>query len=176
MSTVLARATVDPLYALRLTTGGYPDDPSYDNADAFADRLHREQRDVYDDGRNWLQDLFGIEGMTDRQARDAANAEVVPHTGAGYHEVTTNSADDRREVLAEVQRAVDHGLPVTFSVSDGDGAHEMAIVGHHGGMLEVYNPWGYTVWVSEGDFVNSRLNVVGDGVPATVHAVNVPRH
>jgi hypothetical protein len=29
--------------------------------------------------------------------------------------------------------------------------------------------------VNEDDFVNNRLNVVGDGVPMTVHAVNVPR-
>jgi hypothetical protein len=42
-------------------------------------------------------------------------------------------------------------------------------------MLEVYNPWGYTVWVSEDDFVNGRMNVIEDGVPANVHAVNVPR-
>jgi hypothetical protein len=175
MSTVMARAKVDPLYALRLTTGGHPGDPAYDNGDAFARRLHDEQHRVYDGGRNWAQDLFSQDGMTDGQARDVANEEVASHTDARYHEVTVHSDGDRRGVLPEVEKAVDQGLPVTFSVRDGQGGHEMAIVGHQGGMLEVYNPWGYTVWVSEDDFVNSHLNVVGDGVPATVHAVNVPR-
>jgi hypothetical protein len=175
MSTVMARAKVDPLYALQLTTGGHPDDPSYDNGDAFAHRLHDEQHNVYDGGRNWLQDLFGTDGMTEGQARDVANQEVAAHTGTSYHEVSTHSAADRRDVLVEVEKTVDQGLPVTFSVRDGHGGHEMAIIGHRGGMLEVYNPWGYTVWVSEDDFVNNHMNVVGDGVPATVHAVNVPR-
>jgi hypothetical protein len=174
MSTVMARAKVDPLYALQLTTGGYPDDPSYDNGDAFARRLHDEQHDVYDDGRNWLQDLFGADGMTEGQARDVANEEVAPHTGTSYHEVSVDSAGDRRNVLVDVEKSVDQGLPVTFSVHDAEGGHEMAVVGHQGGMLEVYNPWGYTVWVSEDDFVNNHMNVVGNGVPATVHAVNVP--
>jgi uncharacterized protein YukE len=175
MSTVMARAEVDPLYALQLTTGGHPGDPAYDNGDAFAQRLHDEQHRVYDDGRNWLQDLFDTDGMTDGQARDVANEEVAPRTGASYHEVTMHSDGDRRGVLPDVEKAVDQGLPVTFSVRDDHGGHEMAIVGHQGGMLEVYNPWGYTVWVGEDDFVNNRMNVVGDGVPATVHTVNVPR-
>ncbi|GAA1808137.1 hypothetical protein HC028_21595 [Planosporangium flavigriseum] len=175
MSTVMARAKVDPLYALQLTTGGYPDDPSFDSGDAFARRLHDEQHDVYDGGRNWLQDLFGTDGMTEGQARDVANEQVAPHTGARYDKVTVDSTGDRRNVLPEVEKAVDQGLPVTFTVQDGHGGHEMAIVGHQDGMLEVYNPWGYTVWVSEDDFVNNHMNVVGDGVPASVHAVNVPR-
>ncbi len=175
MSTVMARARVDPLYALRLTTGGHPGDPAYDNGDAFARRLHDEQHRVYDGGRDWLQDLFGSDGMTDGQARDVANHEVAPYTGTNYREVAVHSAGDRRGVLLDVETAVDKGLPVTFSVSGHGLGHEMAIVGHQGGMLEVYNPWGYTVWVSEDDFVNNHMNVVADGVPPMVRAVNVPR-
>jgi hypothetical protein len=174
MSTVMARARVDPLYALQLTTGGHPGDPAFDNGDAFAQRLHDEQHRVYDDGRNWLQDLFHTDGMTDGQARDVANEEVGAHTGASYHEVQVHSAGDRRGVLLDVETAVDKGLPVTFSVHGGGQGHEMAIVGHQGDMLEVYNPWGYTIWISEDDFVNNHMNVVGDGVPSTLHAVNVP--
>jgi hypothetical protein len=176
MSTVMARAKVDPLYALELTTGGHPGDPAYDNPDAFAHRLHDEQHRIYDDGRNWLQDLFGKDGMTSGQARDIANEQVAAHTGARYDQVSVDSTGDRRNVLPDVEKAVDQGLPVTFTVEDRHRGHEMAIVGRRGDMLEVYNPWGYTVWVSEDDFINNRMNVVDDGVPATVHAVNVPRH
>ncbi|NJC69067.1 hypothetical protein HC031_04915 [Planosporangium thailandense] len=175
MSTVLARAKVDPLYALELTTGGHPGDPAYDNGDAFARRLRDEQHRVYDGGRNWLQDLFGRDGMTEGQARDVADEQVASHTGAHYDQVSVDSTGDRRNVLPDVEKSVDQGLPVTFTVSDGRQGHEMAIVGRQGDMLEVYNPWGYTVWVSEDDFVHNRMNVVGDGVPAAVHAVNVAR-
>ena len=175
LSTVLARAQVDPIYAWQLTTGG-PNPDVYPEQDGFAQRLHDEQHRVYDDGRNWLQDLFGIDGMTADQAKDAANKEVATHTGARYHEVSTHSMDDRRTVLPDVEKAVDQGLPVTFSVHEGRVGHEMAIIGHQGNMLEVYNPWGYTVWVSEDDFVNNRMNVIDDGVPRKVDAVNVPRH
>jgi hypothetical protein len=171
----MARAEIDPLYSLELTAGGHPGDPAYDNPDAFARRLHDEQHRIYDDGRTWLQDLFGQDGMTEGQARDIANEQVASHTGTSYHKVEVDSAGDRRGVLPDVEMAVDRGLPVTFTVQDGDRAHEMAIVGRQGGMLEVYNPWGYTVWVSEDDFVNGRMNVIEDGVPANVHAVNVPR-
>jgi hypothetical protein len=34
------------------------------------------------------------------------------------------------------------------------------IIGHDGGQLKIYNPWGYTVSVSESDFVNNRLSAV----------------
>ncbi|MGC9669385.1 hypothetical protein ACNTMW_22870 [Planosporangium sp. 12N6] len=177
MSTVMARAEVDPLYALELTAGGHPGDPAYDNPDAFARRLHDEQHRIYDDGRNWLQDLLGrrADGMTDGQAVDAANEQVAARTGAEYHKVEVDSAGDRRNVLPDVEKAVDQGLPVTFSVQDGNRGHEMAIVGRQGDLLEVYNPWGYTVWVSEDDFVNGRMTVIDNDVPANVHAVNVPR-
>jgi hypothetical protein len=171
---VMARARVDPLYALQLTTGGHPGDPAFDNGDAFAQRLHDEQHRVYDGGRNWLQDLFHTDGMTDGQARDVANEEVAAHTGASYHEVQVHSAGDRRGVLLDVESAVDKGLPVTFSVHGGGEGHEMAIVGHQGDLLEVYNPWGYTIWISEDDFVSNHMNVVGDRVPSSLHAVNVP--
>jgi hypothetical protein len=174
LSTVLARARVDPLYALELTTGGHPGDPAQDSGDGFARRLHAEQHRVYDDGRNWLQDLFGRDGMTEGQARDAANDEVATRTGARYDEVAVDSVDDRRAVLGDVERAVDLGLPVTFTVQ-GETTHQMAVIGHEGNLLQVYNPWGYTVWVHESDFVGNRMDLIQDGVPPKVTTVNVPR-
>jgi hypothetical protein len=174
MSTVMARAQVDPLYALQLTTGGRPGDPRYDDGAAFAQRLPDEQHRVYDDGRSWLDDLLGSDGMSEAEATDVANSQVATHTGVSYHEIVVGSAADRRAVLGPVEEAVDRGLPVTFTV-EGDGqGHEMAVVGHRGGMLEVYNPWGETVWVAEADFVDNHMGVVADGVPPRVHAVNVP--
>jgi hypothetical protein len=51
----------------------------------------------------------------------------------------------------------------------------MAVIGHEGNLLQVYNPWGYTVWVHESDFVGNRMDLIQDGVPPKVTTVNVPR-
>ena len=51
----------------------------------------------------------------------------------------------------------------------------MLIIGHDGDRLQVYNPWGYTVWVNEDDFVNGRLDSIGNGVPNEFTSVRLPR-
>ncbi|MBV1855460.1 hypothetical protein [Catellatospora tritici] len=176
-STVTARAQVDPLYALQLTTGGHPGDPAFDNPDAFAARLRDEQERVYDGGRNIFQKGFGVDGMADWQSTSVADEEIGAHTGIDYHDVKLGDGDARRDVLTEVEKAVDNGLPVPVSVSDDwTPDHQMMIVGHDGGMLQIYNPWGYTVWVSEEDFINGHLdNAVDKDVPPTPISIRVPR-
>lgn len=173
-STVTARAQVDPLYALELTTGGHPGDPAYDNPQAFAERLRDEQVRVYDGGRAWYQDLFGSDGMTNNQSRTIAEQEISPHTGTRYENQKIDSAGDREAVLGTIERAVDEGYPVPISVT-GDGGHQMLVVGHEGDMLQIYNPWGYTVWVSEDDFVNGNMDRAGTGVPETPTSVRIPQ-
>jgi hypothetical protein len=174
-SNVMARAAVDPLYALQLTTGGHPGDPAYDNGDAFAQRLRAEQQRVYDDGRSWWDDLTGSEGMSSGQSEDIANQNIAPRTGVSYDNHDLDSAADRREALARAEAAVDRGVPVPFASRDSSGGHEMLIVGHDGDMLQIYNPWGYTVWVSESDFINGHLNVIQDGVPTTPATIRLPK-
>ncbi|MFF3766981.1 hypothetical protein ACFYYR_23225 [Streptomyces sp. NPDC001922] len=34
--------------------------------------------------------------------------------------------------------------------------HQMMVIGQEGDMLQIYNPWGQTPWVSEDDFVNGH--------------------
>ena len=46
-SLVTARAQLDPLYSLQLTTGGHPDDPHFDNPEAFQKRLSDEQDRIH---------------------------------------------------------------------------------------------------------------------------------
>jgi hypothetical protein len=176
-STVTARAMVDPLYALELTTGGHPGDPAYDNGEAFARRLLDEQYRVYDGGRSWYQDLplIGSDGMTNEQSETVADQEIGSRTGADYENRNLRNADERRAVLPEIERAVDEGHMVPFSTRDDDGGHQMLIIGHDGDRLQVYNPWGYTVWVNEDDFVNGRLDSIGNGVPNEFTSVRLPR-
>src|SRR5687768_6232587 len=67
-SNVMAKASVDPIYALQLTTGGRPDDPAYDNPQAFEQRLRDETERVYDQGRGIDTDWFP--GMRAGQSED----------------------------------------------------------------------------------------------------------
>ncbi|MEU4303250.1 peptidoglycan-binding protein [Kitasatospora aureofaciens] len=163
-STVTARAMVDPLYSLQLTTGGHPGDPKYDNGQAAYDRWLKEADRVYDT-KNWWNEWQ--DGMSDGESKDAANDEIGKHTGAGYHTVDLEGPEQRRDVLAQVESAVDQGKPVPIGVKEDtwfrpDG-HQMMIIGHRGDQLEIYNPWGYTVWVSENDFVNNHMEGAAQG-------------
>ncbi|WP_344550011.1 hypothetical protein [Kitasatospora saccharophila] len=158
-STVTMRAMADPLYALQLTTGGHPGDPKYDSPGAFSQRLTAEQNRVYREGRDWYQDLplVGQDGMSDGQARDVMNDEVGASTGTEYRNVPLGGQDARRDVLVDVEKAVDLGRPVPVTIRGGDDGHQLMIIGHSGDRLQVYNPWGYTVWITEDDFVNDRM-------------------
>ena len=176
-SIVTARAQLDPLYSLQLTTGGHPDDPAYDNGDAFAKRLHDEQYRVYDGGRHWWSDvpIVGHDGMSVDEELPQLNAQVGAHSSGEYHNVDMGSASDRQATLPTIERAVDDGKPVVLTVQGKEGGHDMVIVGHDGDMLEIYNPWGYTVWVSEDEFANGQLGQIEDGVPSTPTSVRIPK-
>ncbi|MCX4751354.1 peptidoglycan-binding protein [Kitasatospora sp. NBC_01287] len=164
-STVMARAMLDPMYTLQLTTGGHPGDPQFDSGPAFAKRLQDEQNRVYDDGRPFYADwpLVGYDGIDDPGSNKEANKEIAPATGAAYHDVALNSDDNRRDALSSVEGSVDQGRPVPVSIDGGGGGHQMMIIGHSGDKLEIYNPWGYTTWVSEDDFVHGHMNVALSG-------------
>ncbi|WP_406207569.1 peptidoglycan-binding protein [Kitasatospora sp. NBC_01560] len=177
-STVTARATVDPLFAFQLTTGGHPGDPKFDNGQAAKERWDKETNRVYDE-RSWWGSWQ--DGMSDGDSKDVADDEIGKHTGAGYRTVDLkDDAEQRRDVLAEVEAAVDQGKPVPVGVKEDtwfrpDG-HQMMIIAHRGDQLEIYNPWGYTVWVSEDDFVNNRMEgaAAGGGMPVADH-VQLPK-
>lgn len=175
-STVTARAMVDPLYALQLTTGGRPGDPAHDNPQAFAERLRDEQVRVYDGARPASADwpIFGYDGMKPGQGEQVANEEIGPRTGDRYEHRGLDSAAERREILPDVERAVDEGRPVPVQVRGEDGGHQMMIIGHEDGRLQLYNPWGYTVWVSEDDFVNGHMDKAAEDLP-DVTGVHLPR-
>lgn len=174
-STVTARAMVDPLYALQLTTGGRPGDPAHDNPRAFSERLQDEQFRVYDDARPASADwpIFGYEGMKPGQGEQVANEEIGPRTGDRYDHRELDSTADRRNILPDIERAVDEGRPVPVQVRGEDGGHQMMIIGHEDGRLQIYNPWGYTVWVSEDDFVNGHMDKAAEGLP-DVKGVHLP--
>jgi hypothetical protein len=166
-STVTARAMVDPVYALALTGGpsGQEDDP-----EAFRERLTDEQMRMHEEGDGSDEGWFWNRrpaGMDSDGQVEISNKELSPHTGDSYESHDMNSADDRRDVLTDIEKSVAEGKPVPINVEGHDEngdwvGHGMMIVGQEGDMLQVYNPWGTTTWVSEEDFVNGDLSAASD--------------
>jgi hypothetical protein len=167
-STVTARAMVDPLYALEITGGpsGQEDDP-----DAFRQRLVEEQHRLHtegDGGANWT-------GMGPEGQERIADSDIGGATGEDYQRHDMNSADERRQVLTEVEKSVAEGKPVPVDVRSDDGAHAMMIIGQEGDMLQIYNPWGTTTWVSEDDFINGNMGKASNGELDDAYSVYVPQ-
>lgn len=171
-STVTARAMVDPVYALELTGG--PSGQENDS-DAFRQRLLAEQHRVHNDGdggRNW-------NGMDADGKGRVLGREVSPHTGAPFEYKKMPGPDERRALLPDIEKAVAEGKPVPIGVEghkDGKrSGHAMLIVGQEGDMLQIYNPWGTTTWVSEDDFVNGRMDKASDNRLPNAYAVHLPK-
>ncbi|MFE0763391.1 peptidoglycan-binding protein [Streptomyces smyrnaeus] len=152
LSTVTMHAQNDPVYALELTTGGHPGDPDHDNGAAFEERLRAEETRVYDRREG---DKRGMNGL---ESEMVADDEIGSHTGTDYEAIATRTKESREEVLPKIREAVDSGQPVPFGARQGDEfGHQMMIIGQDGGKLQIYNPWGFTTWVSEDDFVNGTM-------------------
>ncbi|MFI8458277.1 hypothetical protein [Kitasatospora sp. NPDC085464] len=62
------------------------------------------------------------------------------------------------------------GLPQQYQ----SGSHQMVIIAHRGDLLELYNPWGATVWVSESDFVDNHMQGASDDRFPAVSSVRMP--
>ncbi|MFI8854434.1 peptidoglycan-binding protein [Streptomyces sp. NPDC053499] len=170
LSTVTMHAQSDPLYALELTTGGHPGDPDYDNGEAFEERLRDEETRVYD------RRAEGQVGMVPRESEMIADDEIGAHTGADYDTHFLKSKEARADVLPQVRDAVNSGQPVPVGV-DGSykGGHQMMIIGEEGGRLQIYNPWGFTTWVTEDDFVNGTMAGASNYKYTTPAEVHLPR-
>ena len=174
-----ARAQVDPLYALQLTTGGHPGDPGFDTPEAFAKRLHDEQTQTYDEtraDRSWWDRQFNShgDGLNDQEGLALSNENIAAHTGATYHDVPMADQQARADTLPAVERAVDNGYPVPLTVRDPEG-HALMVIGHSDGQLQIYNPWGSTFWVSEAEFVSGDVNNDEPGIPDRPTSVRLPQ-
>ncbi|HEY3867796.1 MAG TPA: hypothetical protein VGM10_05580 [Actinocrinis sp.] len=173
-STVVAQASVDPVLMLSLTTGygepaGSQPPPGDDSAAALHQRLQQIYLKQYGAGQHadgFWANLFGHgEGIESKGENYLANQDLSGAAGGAYHYQGLSSAADRQSALPQIQTAVDSGKPVPFDVTGAGGGHQMLIIAHNGSNLEVYNPWGFTEWVSENQFVNGQLGALtGPGV------------
>jgi hypothetical protein len=157
-ATVVAQAKVDPVTMLDLTTGGTAHGD--DSAAAFQHRLQTRYVNDYHHG----QDADGNPHYNPHTHRnDTGTFDPGTHAladrdlGGDYRSVPLAGEADRRAALPRIEQAADEGRPVMMSLKSDTEGHEVAVIGHDGNRLEVYNPWGFTTWVTEDQFVHSDL-------------------
>ena len=168
-STVVALANLDPVFMLKLTTGNQPGVPGSDSLSAFENRLHQVYISSYQTGQRADGDsgvypkVDGGLGSTGENV--LANSDLGSATGTPYHYVSLNGAGDNQAALPQIQKAVDSGQPVPIDVTNGNDSHQMVIVAANGGGLEIYNPWGFSMWVSNQQFLSNQLGALTRSQP-----------
>ena len=167
-TTIMGRVSIDPLYALALTTGGHPEDPRYNTDDAREKRWIEEQDRLTDLPRQAADTLFGplIRGTWSFGAQ--SDAQFGERTGADYETVHIFGNSGRlHDKLPRIRESLDNGHPVPLGVRVKRGlgtvisGHAMIILDRAPNSLRILNPWGYTSWVSEDDFVAGDLSGLG---------------
>lgn len=153
-STVIARLDADPVLMLGVTTGTGPAAVSgpaagNDSPKAFRDRLVR----VFDD--NFDSDLTPYPRGDQKMVNNLLN----PVTGSTYHMAALSTEEARQAALPRIEAAVTAGKPVPIGLAPkGDGDyHQVVVVATRPGELQIYNPWGFTQWVTTEQFVKSEM-------------------
>ncbi|HJP78801.1 MAG TPA: hypothetical protein VJ914_31295 [Pseudonocardiaceae bacterium] len=180
-STVVAQANVDPITMLNLTTGGTANGD--DSPAAFHQRMQNMFVQNYIEGQKADGDSHTYpkedSGLGSSGETVLANQDLGPSTGSQYHYVSLDNDSDRQNALPGIEQAVDAGKPVPIDVTNGKEGHQLMIIGHDGDKLEVYNPWGYTSWVTESQFLNNQLGslttTAGDGSLKTADGLELPQ-
>ncbi|MCX4096755.1 WXG100 family type VII secretion target [Nocardia sp. alder85J] len=167
-STVMARAQNDPVYMLGLTTGQGPKGGSNPGDDSPGTVAKRVQAAYLGNFHN---------PATGEDPTKNATALLNSSTGSNYHSVDLNNAADRQAVLPRVEAALDAGKPVpidTNTTGSGGGGHQMMIIAAKGDELEIYNPWGYTEWVTKEQFVNGQIGDLTGSSPTDSQSEKIP--
>jgi hypothetical protein len=158
---MVARAVVDPIYALRLTTGGRPDTEEEEEADErFEDRLAAEEQRIHDDtNRVWPQ-AAGVTpwAVSNQLSRDLAGL------GARYQWTTVALAVSALTdaVLRRALAAVALGYPVPFLIGDLIPRHYVLMLHHDAAGAWVYEPTGGDiVLLPERDLLRRDFSALG---------------
>lgn len=168
-STVVALANLDPVFMLKLTTGDQPGVPGAGSVSSFVHRLQQAYISNYQVGQRADGDpgvypkVDGGLGSTGENV--LANSDLGTATGTPYHYLSLNGTSNNQAALSQVEKAVDSGQPVPIGVANDQGAHQMVIIGSNGGMLEIYNPWGYSMWVTNQQFLSNQLGALTASQP-----------
>ncbi|NEW50790.1 hypothetical protein GV792_12040 [Nocardia cyriacigeorgica] len=166
-STLVARAANDPVFMLGLTTGEGPGavggaTPGDDSQGALRNRL------------TTIYDATDAKHPGGKNGSELFTNQLGPAAGSGYHNNQgVDTPAERREYLPAIESAVNEGKPVPITVvksdKDDPGAHEVIILAARDDKLEVYNPWGYTRWVTKQQFIDGEMGRVTGAAPNRGH-------
>lgn len=180
-STVMSRLGADPVLMLGVTTGQGPAAVSASGVKAGDDsqaavtaraqtlfnQYYAEGRAVDDPKILGIIPFQGAEGpgiLPGKGGIALDNQLLTPVTGSNYQYHALNDTADRQAALPKIEAALEAGKPVPLSVqpSSGGAGHEMVIEEYQAqnNELEIYNPWGYTQWVTTQQFVDAQLGAV----------------
>lgn len=170
---VMAHVMNDPMYGLSLTTDAKGNDLQ---ADDFAKQFAAAQKSTHDATNSVWPEAAG----TSPWGETGGMNHAVP--GNDYHTVWVDDTDGRsaHPALRDAVSAVDAGhtvpvmlAPTTHQMLHGGEFHYVLMVGHHDGMITVYDPGGSVTEVPESDFYNGRMNDVDPGA-MHVNSVALP--
>jgi|GEM_PF-3510046 len=176
-STVVARASVDPVYMLGLTTGFDPASSNPTLGDDSPGAFHARLQQAYTGAFR--------KDQTDSNA--LANQVLSPATSTPYQYQSLGSTASRAQALQQIEANAGSGVPVLIDVESPPGtpakdfgAHQVVVVGYNGAnnQLEIYNPWGFTQNVDASKFVDGQLpinyNGTSTGAMPDAYGVEMP--
>ena len=104
--------------------------------------------------------------------KSLAQGEVGDRIGLDY-DVRVRWPDNP-DLVTEIARTVDNGVPVPLGVrAEWITGHQMVVIDNHDGYFQIYNPWGTTFWVSHDSFMHGELGLFTPG-PWSPIAVHLP--
>lgn len=191
-STVVAKLSADPVQMLGVTTGQGPaavagDAVGNDSLGAVHNRLQNLYLHNYDVGQtaDGVAHPNTTNGIAAKGQAALDGSLLSPATGSTYQIQSLDDPAARQAALPGIQAAASAGKPVPVDVYGQEQVvdrsiphhrpemysqrvnHQMVIVGAHDDKLEIYNPWGYTQWVTTQQFVDGQLGALtsADGSP-----------
>jgi hypothetical protein len=179
-STALAQLSMDPVLMLKMTTGDTPSVKGVDRPQGFESRLQGLYTSYYVQGQHMDGDSSVYPkndgGLGDSGIQGLADGHLGSEIGSSYTQRNLNSSADRQAAIEPIIQAVDQGKPVPVDVGPASGMdHQMMIIAHSGNELEIYNPWGWSGWVTEQQFVNNQIGGLTNGECTTAYQVHIPQ-
>jgi hypothetical protein len=158
---VVAHALTDPIFALRLTTGGDPDADA-DTGEQFLARLKAEERRVHGTTNLVWPQLLGTPPWG---VRDQMNQPAVGVGGRYQWTVVQDWVPGAADaVLRQALLAVARGYPVPVLIGDLIPRHYLLLVGRTGVGALFYEPTkGAIVLVPESDLRHRDFSALGFG-------------
>jgi hypothetical protein len=178
-SVVVARANLDPVFMLKLTTGDQPGLPGADSPSAFFHRLQGSfisqwQVGQHSEGHPQVYPAFQG-GLGQTGGNLLANSNLGTATGTSYQYVPLHGGSENAAILPRIMQAVSSGQPVPMGVTNGSSYHQVVIIGADSvnNDLQIYNPnAGSVSLVPLQQFINNQAN--GSWNLPTVDNVELP--